>query len=129
MEEKKETREISIGTAYEVNKNLVQKYEKKLTPQKIRIAKEEIAKYIERMGNQYFMLLCHEQRDYTVFNLINKEYAAAAHEVIDEVVCTRGEVRAIDLTDDKQAYEIWISIDDEAYCYYLFPYDSAVIEI
>ena len=30
---------------------------------------------------------------------------------------------------DEQAIEIWLSIDEEAFVYYFFPYDNAVIEI
>ena len=41
----------------------------------------------------------------------------------------RGEVRGIDLTKDKDAIEIWLIIEDEAYCYYFFPYDAAIIEV
>lgn len=131
--QEKKTTEISIGTAYEINKNLVQKYEKKLTPQKLRIAKEEIAKYIKETDNRYYMLLCHERRDYTVFTIldgdIDEKGAAAAHEVVDEVIYTRGEVRGIDYIKETAAYEIWISIDDESFCYYFFPYDNAVVEV
>jgi hypothetical protein len=31
-------------------------------------------------------------------------------------------------TEDDIAIEIWIEIDKEPFCYYLFPYDEAVIE-
>ena len=76
------------------------------------------------------MLLCHEQRDFTVFHLDVKSITSphfAAREALG--CCTdRGEVYSIEKTEDDQAYEIWIKIDDDIYCYYLFPYDQAVIE-
>ena len=49
--------------------------------------------------------------------------------LIDECLKNRGEIRGIDITKDKGAIEIWLSIDGEAYVYYFFPYDSALVEI
>ena len=75
------------------------------------------------------MLLCHDRRDYTIFQLSSSSTAEhfAARECLG--CCTdRGEVYSIEKTEDNQAYEIWIKIDDEPYCYYLFPYDNAVIK-
>ena len=37
--------------------------------------------------------------------------------------------RLADLIEDKYAMEIWLSIDNEAFCYYFFPYGEAVIEV
>ena len=52
-----------------------------------------------------------------------------ANILVDECLKNRGEIRAIDITEDKGAIEIWLIIDEEAYCYYFFPYGQAVIEI
>ena len=41
----------------------------------------------------------------------------------------RSLIKGIDLTKNEQAIEIWLSIDEEAFVYYFFPYDNAVIEI
>lgn len=78
------------------------------------------------------MLLCHEQRDYTLFNFI--DYKGEDTDIIcaDELIeclLNRGKIKGIDITKDNNAIEIWISIDKEAFAYYFFPYDSGVIEI
>ena len=49
--------------------------------------------------------------------------------LVDECLKNRGEIRGIDLTKGKDAIEIWLIIEDEAYCYYFFPYDAAIIEV
>ena len=79
------------------------------------------------------MLICKEQGDYTIFRRYNMEDTEKAMEIsnilIDECLKNRGEIRGIDLTKDKDAIEIWLLIEEEAYCYYFFPYDAAVIEV
>ena len=125
---------ISFGNIYELNKDLVNKYEKTLTKEEIENKKQNvILKFLEeREKNFYFMLLCHEQRDYTLFNFI--DYKGEDTDIIcaDELIeclLNRGKIKGIDITKDNNAIEIWISIDKEAFAYYFFPYDSGVIEI
>lgn len=52
-----------------------------------------------------------------------------ANILVDECLKNRGSIRGIDLTQAKDAMEIWLVIDDDAYVYYFFPYDAAVIEV
>lgn len=121
--------DINAGNMYDYNKELVKNYEKPLTHVELAARQEVLEDFFEDKVVKYAMLLCHEQRDYTLFNL--KATSTAIHQAAKEVVLccmNRGEVVGIDKTDDGLAYEIWIIIDDEAYCYYLFPYDQAVIE-
>ena len=125
---------ISFGNIYELNKDLVNKYEKILTKEEIENKKQNvILKFLEeREKTFYFMLLCHEQRDYTLFNFI--DYKGEDTDIIcaDELIeclLNRGKIKGIDITKDNNAIEIWISIDKEAFAYYFFPYDSGVIEI
>lgn len=122
---------LEMGTVYDLNKQLV-KQEKTLSPYKINNEKKkEIAQFIEK-NDFYFMLLCHEQRDYTLFRISDakgyEESIKCAEELI-ETINNRGEVKGIDLTENKDAIEIWILIDDESFCYYFFPYDNGVVEV
>ena len=130
---KKKTSDITLGTNYDINKNLVERYEKVLTEEEKQNKKELIADFIEtKEKNFYFMLLCHEQRDYTIFNFIDYKGRdtdlICANEII-ECLNNRGKIKGIDITKDNQAIEIWISRDKESFAYYFFPYDSGVIEI
>ena len=129
-----EKQSISFGNIYELNKDLVNKYEKVLTREEIENKKQDvILKFLKNKENSfYFMLLCHEQRDYTLFNFI--DYRGEDTDIIcanelTECLLNRGKIKGIDITKDKNAIEIWARIDGEAFVYYFFPYDNGVIEI
>ena len=124
------TSNITLGTAYEINKNLVEKYEKELTTKELQNKKTEIINFIQETKGQYYMLLCNDKKDYTVFNMLNKNNIEKMTNIlVDECLINRGIIKGIDLTKDKCAIEIWLSIENEAFCYYFFKYDDAVIEI
>lgn len=132
MDEKKETKRIAFGTLYDVNKNLIKQHELKLSEAALNSKKEMIKNFIDKSDNYYFMLLCNERKDYTVFEFTEgRKWAErcldCAKCLVDECLANRGEIRGIDLTKDKEAIEIWMVINDEAYVYYFFPYDSGVI--
>ena len=124
------TSNITLGTAYEINKNLVEKYEKELTTKELQNKKTEIINFIQETKGQYYMLLCNDKKDYTIFNILNKNNIEKMTNIlVDECLVNRGIIKGIDLTKDKCAIEIWLSIENEAFCYYFFKYDDAIIEI
>lgn len=131
MDKEEEKKEIEFGTLYDVNKNLVKQKELKLSEATLNSKKLIIRDFINKQDNQYFMLLCNERKDYTVFDFQNQKninrYVDCATCLVDECLTNRGEIRGIDLTKDKDAIEIWMIIDDDAYVYYFFPYDNGVI--
>ncbi len=124
---------LNLGTLYDINKNIVKQNEIKLNEITLNSKKQIITDFIKKSNNSYFMLLCNERKDYTVFKWVNICNSNDAKEIakilIDECLTNRGEIRGIDLTQTKDAIEIWMVIEDEAYVYYFFPYDSAVIEV
>lgn len=76
--------------------------------------------------DKYAMLLCHDRRDITLFRVTESpaDAAAAAFECFDN----RGQLVSVDRADGC-AWEVWIRVPEERdYCYFLFPYDDAVIE-
>ena len=122
--------DINAGNLYQANKQLVLAHEKPLTHVELASIQLKLEDFFEGDVKEYAMLLCHEQRDFTVFHL-DKRSLTSPHYAAREVLgcCTdRGEVYSIERTEDGIAFEIWIKIDDDAFCYYLFPYDQAVIE-
>ena len=121
--------EIKGNTLYDANKQLVLEHEQPLTHLEMVRKQQMLQDWFSNEVVTYAMMLCHDLRDYTIFHLNDTDSASynASKEVF--VCClNRGDILGIDLTDDKQAYEIWLRIGDEAYCYYLFPYDQAVID-
>ena len=136
MEEKEKETTFELGTLYDVNKNIVQTSEKELSQGVINSKKEEIKNFLEKTNNEYYMLLCHERRDYTLFDLGCETYYAYKEKckktvdvLIDECLKNRGIIKSIELTKDRQAIEIWLMIEEEAFVYYLFPYGEAVITV
>lgn len=101
---------------------------------------EELDNYIDKIikkiyktknnkKESYWMLLCKERSDYTVFVTKNRDNAASE---IKETLCNRGLVIDIDLApDSKYVYEIWIRDKEtqENFVYYLFDYNNGVVEI
>ena len=81
------------------------------------------------IDGKYWMLLCHERRDYTVFNLQGKMTVRDINKDIIECLKNRGIVLAIDEQSDGN-YEIWIrdKKTKDNVIYYLFNYEFGVIE-
>lgn len=109
---------------YELNKMLVPRLPD-LTEEDIKIAKEEIKKYVSKPG--YWMLLSNEKKYYTLFHVLNK---TSLNKVEDEVIeCLKdlGAIKSVAENDDN-VIEIWIADNEDAFVCYLFNYDKGVIE-
>ena len=121
--------EIGLGTLYDMNKNAMDN-EKPLSSYALRNRLDLVKKYFQDNG-KYFMLLCKEQSDYTVFRLTEKTITNVnkTASILGECLVNRGEVLSIDKHDLGPALEIWIRIEGENFVYYLFPYDDAIIEV
>ena len=132
-EEEKKTTEASLGNLYDMNKIFIKDHEPELTEGNLNSKKQIIIDFIKKCNNNYYMLLCNERKDYTVFRWKDLNSALAPFEIanilVDECLKNRGSIHGIDLTQAKDAMEIWLVIDDDAYVYYFFPYDAAVIEV
>lgn len=127
--------ELNLGTQYEFSKDMVKQLPN-LTEGQLNSKKEIVKNFLRKSLNNYYMLLCNEQKDYTVFRITNNEEKDRDEQkqeivniLIDECLLNRGGIRGIDLTEQQDAVEIWLYIDEEAYVYYFFPYDEAVIEV
>lgn len=132
----KQTSEVSFGNLYDVNKQLMAK-EAKLNEEKFKEQKQRLGDWIyQQSDQQYFMMLCHERRDYTVFN-INKDPLGnitidKIQSMLDDVIeclTNRGDILAIDL-QETGGWEFWIRHfeDNDCSVYCLFPYGTAVLE-
>ena len=137
----KKVAQVAIGTLYDLNKGVIEKNVKALTQEELNNKKDLIIDFINNSNNEYYMMLCNERKDYTIFHRNKKNgdgefldrcegYTGDYFEkvLIEECLPNRGQTKSIEWTEDKGAIEIWISIDGESYCYYLFPYDTAIIE-
>jgi hypothetical protein len=129
MKKNNKTSKVSIGTLYDLNKAAVIK-EISLTGDKLEEKKPAIINFLKDKNNTYYMLLCNERKDYTIFRLKEENSINdLVNCLVDECLLNRGLVKGIDITEDQGAIEIWLSIEEEAFVYYFFPYDSAIVEI
>ena len=135
------SRQVSLGTSlYDMNKSLIEKQIPDLTDEEMQNKKTLIIDFINDTGNQYYMLLCNDRKDYTIFrreinekddfldNIEAPDRDRLWNVLIDECLPNRGRTKSIELTENQDAVEIWISIEGESYCYMFFPYDTAIIE-
>ena len=119
--------EVNMGTLYDANKSAMANYPK-MDRATLKDKLKEVEKFFKN-NNTFHMLLCHERRDYTIFLVRDTGDSGCIEEAISALKdCMNN--RGIILDIEKQpngAYEIWLRINEEPFCYYLFPYDDAVI--
>ena len=121
--------EITMGNLHDMNKQLSEQMPVKTVPE-IMAFYPKISDWFKYDIDKYAMLLCHEQKDFTLFNKVSdlNTMAGEATKALFECIENRGELVSLDPADG-DAWEIWIRINNKDYCYYLFNYDAAVIEV
>lgn len=122
--------EIGIGNLYDYNKNRVNLLPA-LSVSKINEKKNKIKVYMCNKTDKYYMLLCRDSHDYTVFKTNNKP-EGHLHNIsvaLDEIIPSRGAViKEIEYDKTSDAYEIWVNIGEDVYMYLFFSCDNYVID-
>lgn len=124
--------ELGMGTLLDYNKSAIKSLGA-LNKAKMKTGIREVEQFFKDTDNTYYMMLCHENRDYTVFRISEVESIPEAASIVKECLENRGKTYSIE-KDKNGAIEIWIEMknfedEDELYCYLLFPYDAAIIEV
>ena len=132
MNKNNNTHNVSLGTLYDFNKQILSK-QKKLNQFEIDQIKSEIEEWFNWQIDGYAMLLCRERYDFTIFHLYEKQNSnpckIAVTELID-LLNNRGNILSIEKDSNtiNNAWEIWLEIDKEIFVYYLFNCDDWVIQ-
>lgn len=116
---------------YELNKQAMAQ----LPPQ----SKKKLNKSLTSIGSwfgtaeekqRWFMLLCREKADYTLFHFKNPDYNQGVKD-LEECIKNRGQLIAIDYLHGEDAFEIWIKDLEtkEVSMYMLFNCTQMVIEV
>lgn len=128
----KKVSKVDVGNLYQMNKSVIAQTEHGLDTKELsEVVENTVIPYLKNHKNyRYFMLLCHDERDYTVFHVFGDNHEDIAPELV-ECLTNRGSVYSIELDHPNQtALEIWVEEQDKnLVCFYFFPYDAAVIEI
>lgn len=126
--------QVEMGNLYDMNKQLMLNQPAITEDRLVEIVSQLYTWITERTSQHYFMLLCYERRDFTLFNIQPKDILgttigqinAMVNDII-ECMTNRGMLLSADLQDDG-AWELWLRVEDECFAYYLFPYGEAVLE-
>jgi hypothetical protein len=113
-------------SAYDLNKQIIAQLPE-LSQDSIQESKRRIRDFCDAHNATYYMLLCRELNYYTVFYLNVKDAQETVDDVLIECAGNIGTIKAIDLTEDSGAIELWVTNDEDTYAVYFFPYDTGVI--
>lgn len=101
-----------------------------LTKEERKKALDIITQYIKDTHGDYYMMLNHDVRYYTIFDWELAEYLEFAQEVMS-VAESLGVVKAVEISENNAMIEIWITniMTNECHMYGFFVYDKGVIKI
>lgn len=114
-------------TLYDLNKQII-KQMPDLRDEDIGISKTMISEYILDSANKFYMLLCHDLRYYTLFEMTDDSINDKIEDSLINCLFDLGKIKKIELTEDKQAIECWVNTRTGIYVAYFFPYDKGVVE-
>lgn len=110
---------------YEMNRSIISQ----MAPINVSNKTSELREFLENTKNEYYMLYGKEISYFTLF-LIKERKAIKVMEVLKECLENLGKVIVFEMTELKDAIEIWIrNSEDETTCLYFFPYDLGVERI
>lgn len=121
--------EVELDTLYNVNRKL---YENVDFPTEMELDHQLAsvgAWFSAIFEHNYFMLLCREKYDFTIFK-VEHSYNEAIQE-LREVLESRGRIIEIVFSHDFDFYECWVKDEetDEISMYAFFPCDDWVIDV
>lgn len=114
-------------TAYDINKQII----KQMKPMKRKDIEKKyglIEDFRRETNNNYYLLYGKEISYFTLFVKDSLTKASISIEIM-ECLYNIGDIFSIDLTETKDAIEIWVRPTnlDEVTCLYFFPYDTGIV--
>lgn len=88
----------------------------------------KIDAFVVDTHNTHYMLYGKDISYFTIFQRCFGLTETVGEAVID---CLKnvGTLKSVDITPDQDAFEIWVVVNDEATCLYLFPYDNGIVKV
>jgi len=119
---------VNMGNLYDLNKTLYSKMPKMKTEDFQKDVLNIGMWFSSRTERRYFMLLCRELNDYTVFEFKAPKFDVAKEE-LRSLILSRGIPVGIDYEHSSDTYDVWVKRGKEVYMYKLFPCDDFIIPI
>ena len=121
--------DVVLGDLYTLNRSLLAKKDPMEEQEIITNIANISAWFSSKYEQHYYMLLCRERFDFTVFHIVDSHYYEASQE-LRELIQERGELMSMNYDHENKYFEIWIRIGDnpEPYLYLLFDCDDWIIE-
>lgn len=128
----KQNKKLEVGNLYDLNKQAIAQ----LPPLKEEVIQDilynKIYRWFSENSDEWFMLLCREKADYTLFHfptLNNHSFSKGVQE-LEECIKNRGIIMSINKAAE-DAWEIWIKdyFNREISMYMLFECGPMVIEV
>ena len=119
--------DVALGSLYELNKQIMAQ----LPPQDENTMSHNwtvIGDWFGKDTSRWFMLMCKERSDFTLFHITDNQFTKAIQE-LKEVLSGRGQILAIQYQHGEDAFEIWVKTKDEVVMFMLFTADWMVIEV
>ena len=111
-------------TTYDINKQIYEKREA-LDDYALTCGEAVLAKYIKETDAEFYMLLNHEFRYFTLFETKHDDLIPAAREVLN-VLAYFDDVKAIERVEN--GVEIWATYEGQIGMFLFFEYDKGVIK-
>ena len=111
---------------YDINKQIISQLPA-ISEEKLQEAKKTVREYCTQIKAEYYMLLCRDINYFTVFKMDLKLADETVEDVLVDCANYIGTIKSIELTEDKQAIEIWVCDKEDTYAMYMFAYDQGVI--
>ena len=89
---------------------------------------QKINSYHRKMNNNYYLMLCRDYNYYTVYHYEPKIIADSFGKSVLDCLADVGKIKTLDWNEEQGAIEIWMSINDNIYMFYLFGYDAGVVD-
>lgn len=94
-------------------------------------ADQTIADFLNWHRANYYMLLNHELRYFTLFHQESPQFRHITRENIIAILQELGEIKSIEKTSDEMAIECWVTMNndpEDTHAFILFDYDRGVVE-
>lgn len=112
---------------YEMNRQIISQLPT-YGEEQIETAKDTIVEYVtdHNHKDEYYMLLCHELKYFTVF-VRHTNPKENIEDALLDCLSYVGEIKSIERSADELALEIWVTVDGEAYVMYFFDYGRGIV--